>query len=74
MNLAQLPNGKFAKVIGIKNCLGCVQRLENLGLREGITIQKIRGMFMRGPIIVQAGNTQIALGRGMALKVTVEEI
>ena len=72
MNLAQLPQGQSAKVIIVKDGKGLKQKLQNLGIREGVVIKKQRGIFTHGPIIVKAGSTQIALGRGMASKIVVE--
>jgi len=71
-SLAQLLPGQSAKVISVEGGRGLKQRLQNLGIREGAVIKKERGMFAFGPIIVKAGSTQIALGRGMASKVVVE--
>jgi ferrous iron transport protein A len=43
-----------------------------LGIRPGVEITKISSQLMAGPVIVQVGNTQSALGFGMAMKVIVE--
>lgn len=74
MTIIELAEGQTAKVINIEGGFGCRRRLESLGIRQGIHIQKIRGLFTHGPIIVKAGRTQIALGKGMAAKVSVELI
>ena len=71
-SLAQLSTGQSAKVIIIEGGRGLRQKLQNLGIREGAIVKKERGIFAFGPIIVKAGSTQIALGRGMASKVIVE--
>ena len=72
LRLAQLSPGQSAKVISIEGGRGLRQKLQNLGIREGAVVKRERGMFTFGPIIVKAGSTQIALGRGMASKVMVE--
>ena len=72
LSLAQLLPGQSAKVVNIEGGRGLRQRLENLGIREGGIVKKERVVFTFGPIIVKAGSTQIALGRGMASKVIVE--
>jgi len=72
MNLAKLPQGQSAKVISIEDGRSFKQKLQNLGIREGAVVKKEKGTFIFGPIIVKAGSTQIALGRGMASKVIVE--
>jgi ferrous iron transport protein A len=74
LTLAELPEGQPAKVVRIEGGAGCVQRLNGLGIREGIAVKKIRGLFTHGPIIVRAGRTEIALGRGMASRVIVKAI
>ena len=74
MTIVELAEGQIAKVLHIEGGFGCRRRLENLGIRPGCRVQKIRGLFTHGPIIVKAGHTQIALGRGMAGKVVVEII
>jgi len=71
-SLAQLSPGQSAKVISIEGGRGLRQKLQNLGIREGSVVKKERGIFTFGPVIIKAGSTQIALGRGMASKVIVE--
>jgi len=71
VNLLQLQNNKWAKVIDITGGFGFIRRLENLGIRVGIRILKISGIS--GPVIVKVGQAQVAIGRGMASKIIVEE-
>ncbi len=72
LSLVELDKGQSAKIVSFEGGSGCQEKLENLGLREGIIVKKIRGMFRHGPIIVKAGQSEIALGRGLAAKVMVE--
>jgi ferrous iron transport protein A len=72
VSVAELAEGQVAKVISMGNSCGLKRKLENLGIREGVKIHKIRGVFARGPVIVKIGRSQIALGRGMASKIMVE--
>lgn len=51
---------------------GMTRRLEALGVRAGVPITKVSSQLMRGPITIQLGNTQIALGFGIARKVIVK--
>ena len=74
MNLADMLQGVLAKVICIEGGYGRKQKIQNLGIREGKTIKKITSISSRGPVIVQVGSTQIAIGRGMASSVIVELI
>ncbi|MBN3040035.1 MAG: ferrous iron transport protein A [Candidatus Omnitrophica bacterium] len=72
ISIAQLKDGQDAKVISVCGGINCRRRLESLGLREGTHIKKIKGLFNHGPVIIKAGHTQIALGKGLAQKVMVE--
>jgi len=51
---------------------GFVDRLQSLGIRPGKRITKVSGMFMRGPVTLQVGRAQVAIGYGMAGKILVE--
>ena len=50
------------------------KKLENLGIREGVVIQKVSQQAFRGPVIIEIGNTRIAIGCFMAAAIKVEEI
>lgn len=50
------------------------KKLENLGIREGVVIRKVSQQAFRGPVIVEIGNTRIAIGCFMAAAIKVEEI
>jgi len=47
-------------------------KLSAMGISEGAKIEKITGHFMGGPVLIKVKNTEIAVGRGMAEKITVE--
>ena len=74
LSLVQLIKDHPAKVISIEGGQGVRQRLQNLGIREGVTIKKVTGIFTHGPIVVGVGHTQIGLGKGMASKIMVEPL
>ena len=48
------------------------RRLDALGIRVGETITKVSSQWMRGPVLVRHGNTDVAIGYGMAQKIMVE--
>ncbi len=62
-------SGVVHEILGGHNV---TRRLEALGVRPGVAITKVSSQFMRGPITIQLGNTQIALGFGIARKVIVK--
>jgi ferrous iron transport protein A len=71
-SLAQMLAGQSGKIVGISGGYGLARKLDALGIREGKKIKKISEQWMRGPVLLQYGNTQIALGFGMATRVSVE--
>ena len=72
ISLARMRAGQKGNIVRISGGCGAVSRLEALGIREGQEIKKISEQWMRGPQLLQHGNTQLALGFGLASKVLVE--
>ncbi len=72
--LNQLENGQKAIIIDINGGRGLIKRLESLNLRKGKEIRKISSAPFQGPIILEVDGCQLALGRGMAAKVTVKPL
>lgn len=72
ISLARMRAGQKGKIIRISGGHGIADKLEALGIREGQEIKKISEQWMRGPVLLQHGNTQLALGFGLASKVLVE--
>jgi ferrous iron transport protein A len=72
VTLRQMQSGQSGKVVQIQGGFGLVNRLSALGIRPGKRITKVSSMLMRGPVTIQLGNTQVALGFGMANKIIVE--
>ena len=70
--LSQMHAGQSAIVIQIHGGHGLMGRLGSLGIRPGQRITKVSSMLMRGPVTIQIGNGQVAIGFGMANKILVE--
>lgn len=70
--LTQLASGQKGVVVGFVGGPDAGRRLAVLGLKLGTRITAISSTMMRGPVTVQAGRTQIAIGFGLARKVLVE--
>jgi ferrous iron transport protein A len=49
-----------------------LRRLDSLGMRIGVEVRKVSAQLMRGPVTVQVGGTQLAIGFGMAQRILVE--
>jgi ferrous iron transport protein A len=71
LDLTQLQAGKEARIIEISGGQRMLQKVESLGMRDGVKIKKVSSQMMRGPITVQIGNTRVAIGFGMAQKIFV---
>ena len=72
ITLRQMQAGQSGIVVQIQGGYGLINRLSALGIRPGKRITKVSSMFMRGPVTIQVGNAQVAIGFGMANKVIVE--
>ncbi|GAB6273517.1 MAG: hypothetical protein STSR0004_03800 [Peptococcaceae bacterium] len=72
LDLTQLKQKEKGTVIAVAGGPGLKKRLETLGIRKGAEIAKVSAQVMRGPIIVQVVNTQVAIGFGMAKKIMIE--
>jgi len=69
LDLTQLKEGESGVVEEIQGGFGLTRRLESLGLRAGKKVTKVSSQLMRGPITIRIGNSQIAIGFGMARKI-----
>jgi ferrous iron transport protein A len=72
VSLAEMEEGREGIVRELAGGLAFTRRLEGMGLRLGSKVMKTSGSLLRGPVTVRTGNTQLALGYGMASKVMVE--
>jgi ferrous iron transport protein A len=70
--LSEIPEGKTIKVVQIEGGRGIKCRLEGLGIYPGQTIKVLRNKW--GPVLVESMGRKIAIGRGQANKILVEEI
>ncbi len=73
IDLTKMKEGERGIVVELSGGCGLLSRLSALGIREGTEIKKVSSQLMRGPVIIQVGNTQIAIGFGMARKIIVEK-
>lgn len=71
INLTMMRPGEKGKVVEITGGRRLISRLESLGIIPGAEITKISEQIMHGPVVIKIGNTQVAIGYGMARKVLV---
>ncbi len=71
--LSELGRGKTAKISSIVGGFGLRRRISTLGIRAGKIVKVVSSQPFKGPIVVDVDDMRIAIGRGMADKVIVEE-
>ncbi len=70
--LGFVSEGKKVRIVSI-NGGSCIRnRINEMGLREGIDITIIQNTV--GPVIIAIGQTRFALGRGISEKILTESI
>ncbi len=72
IDLTRMRKGERGKIVDIQGGWGLLGKLEALGIRQGTEIVKVSSQLMRGPITIRVGNTQVAIGFGMARRIMVE--
>ena len=71
--LGFLQTGRDAVIKDFDGGRGLRQRLTEIGLVRGTRVRVVKN-DMGGPLIVSIGEGRLAIGRGMALKIMVEEV
>jgi ferrous iron transport protein A len=72
--LDKVYENRKSQVIDIQGGQRVRQRLGQMGIHPGDTITILRYGALRGPILIEIHGSQVALGRGIASKVIVEEM
>lgn len=73
MKLIDVENGKWVKVTDYSSGRGIEQKLRQLGLLPGDYARVIRQAPFGGPLLVEIQGREIAVGRGVASRILVEE-
>ncbi len=73
MNLVEAKIQKWMRITAIEEGQGLDQKLRQLGLAQGDCIRVLRTAPLGGPLLVESNGRSIALGRGVAEKISVEE-
>ncbi|MFA4990157.1 MAG: FeoA family protein [Candidatus Omnitrophota bacterium] len=72
ISLAQAKKNRKVKIIEILGGLNLQNRLMNMSLHKGRELVKLSHIGLRGPVVVKAGRSILALGHGVAAKIIVE--
>ena len=70
--LTQVKKNTRARIVEIAGGTGLQNRLMSMGIYPGREITKLSHFVLRGPIAIKVGRSVLALGYGMAKKITVE--
>lgn len=72
LSLAALPQGRSGRVVRIDGGLGIKRRLEAMGVFPGVMVTKKSAVFGRGPSIISAAGSELAVGYGRTQRIWVE--
>ncbi len=74
MTLDTIKKNQKVKVISVSGGWGVRQRLGCLGIHPGDMLTIKKSAIMQGPILIKIHGNQVALGRGIASRILVEEV
>jgi ferrous iron transport protein A len=72
MPLIMLPEGAQASVVEVHGGRGLCRRLAEMGFNVGDKVRMIKN-HRPGPVVVEVKDSRVALGRGVTMKIMVEE-
>ncbi|MEJ2634183.1 MAG: FeoA family protein [Calditrichia bacterium] len=73
-SLLEVPSNRHVKIVSIIGGKGARQILAQLGVGVGSTVMIRRNAPFAGPLLIENHGTSIAVGRGVAAKILVEEV
>ena len=73
MQLLQVEKGRTVRLKSFQGGASLEHKLRQLGLLPGDTMRVLRRAPLGGPILIDVDGRAIALGRGIASKVEVED-
>lgn len=73
MQLLEIEKGKLVRVVGFSGGKGLESKLRQLGVIPGDIARVVRHAPFGGPVLIEISGREIALGRGVAARVEVEE-
>lgn len=72
ISLIQVKANRRVKVAEILGGSNVHNKLTHMGVFKGKEVTKLSHIGLRGPVVIKAGRSILALGHGVALKVIVE--
>lgn len=74
MVLLDVKKGNWARVVRLDGGESLRDKLTQHGLYPGDCVQVLRAAPLGGPLLVDVNGREIALGRGIAQKILVEDV
>ena len=74
IDLTQLAIGKSGRIAEVRGGRPTAGKLEAMGVIVGAVVKKKSASPMHGPIVLEKGAMQVALGFGLAKKVMIEPL
>ena len=72
VSLINIKANHKSRVVEISGGGNLQDKLMNMGVYKGREVTKLSHIGLRGPVVIRAGRTILALGHGVAAKVIVE--
>lgn len=73
ISLVRIKANHKGKVMEILGGTNLQERLMNMGVYKGKEVTKLSHIGLRGPVVIKAGRSILALGHGVAAKVILEQ-
>lgn len=73
ISLIQLKANHKGKVVEVTGGTNLHHKLMHMGIFKGKEILKVSHIGLRGPVVIKAGRSILALGHGVAAKIIVEQ-
>lgn len=74
ISLSELGENRKARVSVIEGGRGVKARLSQIGIHPGDVVTVVRYGALKGPLVIEVHGFQLALGRGVASQILVEEV
>ncbi|MCS7164263.1 MAG: FeoA domain-containing protein [Thermodesulfovibrio sp.] len=72
--LLDIDNGKKIKILKISGGKSIRQHLQSLGVHTGDIVTLKKSSFLGGPVLLEVNGYDVAIGKGVASKIEVEEL
>lgn len=70
--LAQLKTNQKGRISEVLGGTNLQNKLMNMGVYKGKEVSKISHIGLKGPVVIKAGRSILALGHSIAIKIMIE--